>query len=110
MADQVYILENKLTPQHVTLIDYAVRGMMLANSMELHADQGGTYGGFSKALTSLLTEVYGETIGALIYNRYNFDHYSGAEFIEWFNAIIAEDKISVSAYMESTAITVREVF
>ncbi len=100
MAGYLYIIKNKFTPEHVELIDSAVKGMMRANAMEEHSDQRGCYGGFSDALTRLLKEVYGEEIGAEIYNRYNFDHYSGEEFIDWLNAIITTDQHSLNSIVE----------
>lgn len=110
MAEYIYILENKFTPEQVDLIDCAIRGMYLANRSEDHAAQNGCYGGFSDALTRLFKEVYGDAIGEALYNRYEFDSSTGGEFIHWFDHIVETDRGSADTILnDCPAVTIKGI-
>lgn len=109
LLHNILILQNKFNLNQVELIDHAIKGMVLANAMEDHADQRGCFGGFSNALTSLFKEVYGDRVGEEIYNRYQFELYSGDEFMKWFDEIVAEDVRTAAESMETSAVTIQEV-
>lgn len=102
-----YFLKNIFNSDDRYLIDFAIRGMAVANSAEVHAGQhDGCYGCFSEALQRIFITVYGPDAAAAFYNRYNFDHSSGEEFIEWFDAIIKEDSGEITDMLCQASIKV----
>lgn len=102
-----YFLENIFNSDDRYLIDFAVRGMAVANSTEKHAGQNdGCFGSFSEALQRIFDRVYGEKAAEAFYNRYNFDHSSGEEFGQWFDAIIQEDEKEIADLISQASIQV----
>ncbi len=108
----MYILKNKLTMEDKALIDLALEGMCKANNLHQHSDQReGAYGGFCDAFTRTLNIVFGETVGAEIYSRYDFDSLTGEEFCNWLDEQISEDRVTVAEALNMDACNdIREVF
>lgn len=108
MSDKrFFFLENIFNSDDRYLIDFAIRGMAVANSAEPHAGQrDGCYGCFSEALQRIFITVYGPDAAASFYNRYNFDHSSGEEFLEWFDAIVKEDAREVTDMIAGASIQI----
>ncbi len=102
-----FFLKNIFTPDDKDMIDWAVRGMMKANACEEHAGQNdGAYGGFSDALRRIIRVRYGDDAADSFYNRYNWDHYCGEDFFEWFDAIVKEDTREVTDMLAGASISV----
>lgn len=103
-----YVLQNLFTENDVRLIDLAIRGMMLANSLERHDDQRHAYGGFSKALHSIVEIVYADypEAAAKIMDGWNFDGVDGEDFITYVKEIIKEDTATVADLLTGVVVEV----
>jgi hypothetical protein len=100
-----YFLKNIFNSDDRYLIDFAVRGMAVANSTEVHAGQNdGCFGSFSEALQRIFDRVYGEKAAEAFYGRYNFDNSSGEEFFEWFDAIVKQDQSEVGDILSNATV------
>ncbi len=102
-----YFLKNIFNEDDRFLIDFCVRGMAIANSTEVHSGQNdGAFGCFSEALQRIFDKVYGSKAASQFYNRYNFDHSSGEEFMEWFDDIVKQDQAAVGDILTNASIEV----
>ena len=105
---QYYVLESLFTANDIKLIDLAIKGMMLANSLERHADQRHTYGKFSEALHQTVAVVYAEypEAGDKIMNGWQFEGVDGEDFMNYVNDLIKEDTSTVTDLLTGVCIQV----
>jgi len=103
-----YVLQNLFTENDIKLIDLAIKGMMLANSLERHADQRKTYGQFSEALKWIVNIVYDEypEAGDKIMNGWQFEGCDGEDFINYVDSLIREDTSTVADLLTGVCVEV----
>jgi len=102
-----YFLKNIFNEDDRFLIGLCVRGMHIANSTEVHAGQNdGAYGSFSEGLQRIFDKVYGPKAASEFYNRYQFDHSNGEEFVEWFDDIVKQDQAAIGTLLTAASIEV----
>lgn len=103
-----YILQNLFTENDVKLIDLAIKGMMLANSLERHSNQSETYGAFSQALHHTVRIVYAEypEVGDKIMDNWQFEGVDGEDFINYVDSLIREDTSTVADLLTGVCVEV----
>lgn len=103
-----YVLQNLFTANDIKLIDLAIKGMMLANSLERHADQRHTYGSFSDALRHTVKIVYADYPEAAekIMDNWQFEGVDAEDFINYVDSLIREDTSTVADLLTGVCVEV----